>query len=364
MSGHRWKLWLGPPVALVAIALLLGRFQPGAEAGGRVTPRPAGVCAKATPDVRAVPAARGTWWRLVDRLDGNGILVGRTLFAGRDSAATLTMELATESSASGPVGGLLTVTNDDGQFSEVRLVSGTEGCSWLLHRTQDVVRSAILDTTSGTVLAHMVSRETRSDKGVWRIAGMDPDATLALVVAPLPIQPEIGQIWATELLLDATGRHLAVQSCAEAGCVTRVVTLDGSGAGTAVLGGLSQGSMIGFTGDRVLTWAHCQGLPCQVQAWRVGIANPETLIDLAAGAAVTGDGRYLLAVLDVTGRATRVDLAGKSGQRIQGVTAGELPLEAGVTAYAGYEAGADEVALAAPGADAHGFNPSKAALAP
>jgi hypothetical protein len=364
MSGQRWKLWLGPPVALVAIALILGRFQPGAEAGGRVTPRPVGVCAKAAPNVRGAQAVRGTWWRLVDRMDGNGGLVGRTLFAGRDGATNLTMELATESSASGPVGGLVTVTTDDGQFSDVRLVSATEGCSWLLHRTQDVVRSAILDTTSGTVLAHLVSRETRADRGTWRIAGMDPDASLALALAPLPIQPELGQIWATELLLDGAGRHLAVQSCAEAGCVTRVVTLDGSGVGIAFLGGLQQGSMIGFTGDRVLTWAHCEGLPCEVQAWQVGVAKPETLVDLAAGAAVTGDGRYLLAILDLTGRATRVDLAGRSGQRIQGVAAGDLPLEAGVNAYAGYEAGTDEVALAATGADAYAFNPSRAAAAP
>jgi hypothetical protein len=364
MSGRRWKLWLGPPIALVAVALVLGRFQPGAEAGGRVTPRPVGVCAKAAPDLRGARAVRGAWWRLVDRMDANGALVGRTLFAGRDGATNLTLELAAESSASGPVGGLVTVTSDDGGFSDVRLVSATEGCSWLLHRTQDVVRSAILDPAGGSVLAHLVSRETRADKGTWRISGMDPDASLVLILVPLPLQPELGQIWATELLLDHSGSHLAVQSCAEAGCLTRVVALDGSGGGVATSGGLAQGQVIGFTGDRVLTWAHCQGLPCEVQAWRVGAAKPETLIDLAAGAAVTPDGRYLLAVLDETGRATRLDLSGKSGQRIQGVAAGDLPLGIGIGAYAGYEAGADEIALAAPGADAHAFNPSKATVAP
>lgn len=364
MSRRRWKLWLGPPIALVAAALLLGRFQPGAEAGGRVTPRPVGVCAKAAPNLRGAQPAKGTWWRMADRMDATGTLVGRTLFAGRDGATNLTLELGAESSASGPVGGIVTVTSDDGRFSDVRLVSATEGCSWLIHRTQDVVRSAILDTSGGSVLAHLVTRETRADKGTWRIAGMDPDATLALVLAPLPIQPELGQIWATELLLDQPGRHLAVQSCAEAGCLTRIVTLDGSGVGTTTLGGLAQGSMIGFTGDRLLTWAHCQGLPCEVQAWRVGVAKPEILVDLAAGAALTRDGRYLLAVLDATGRATRFDLTGKSGQRIQGINAGDLPIEAGVNAYAGYEVGTDEVALAAPGADPHAFNPSKAASAP
>lgn len=364
MSGRRWKLWIGPPIVLVAVALLLGRFQPGAEAGGRVTPRPVGVCAKAAPNLRGAQAARGTWWRMVDRLDGNGTLVGRTLFAGRDGATNLTLDLGAESSASGPVAGIVTVTSDDGRFSNVRLVSATEGCSWLLHRTQDVVRGAILDTSTGAVLAHLVTRETRSDKGTWRIAGMDPDAALTLVLAPLPIQPELGPIWSTELQLDRSGRHLAVQSCAQGGCLTRIVTLDGSGVGTPTLGGVGQGSMIGFTGDRVLTWAHCQGLPCEVQSWRLGVAKPETLIDQAAGAAVTHDDRYLLAVLDPTGRATRFDLSGKSGQRIQGVNAGDLPLEAGVNAYAGFEVAVDEVALGITGADPRAFSPSKAATAP
>jgi hypothetical protein len=114
----------------------------------------------------------------------------------------------------------------------------------------------------------------------------------------------------------------------------------------------------------VITWAHCQGLPCELQSWRAGNAKPETLVDLAAGAALTRDDRYLLAVLDVTGRATRVDLAAKQGQRIQGVAAGDLPVEVGANAYAGFEVGADEVALSALGADPHSFNPSKAAVAP
>lgn len=364
MSGRRWKLWIGPPIALVAVALLLGRFQPGAEAGGRVTPRPVGVCAKAAPNLRGAQAARGTWWRMLDRLDGSGTLVGRTLVAGRDGATNLTLDLGAESSASGPVGGIVTVTSDDGRFSDVRLISATEGCSWLLHRTEDVVRGAILDTHSGSVLAHLVTRETRADKGTWRIAGMDPDATLALVLAPLPRQPNLGPIWATQLQLDRSGRHLAVQSCAEGGCLTRIVTLDGSGVGTPTLGGATQGSLIGLAGDRVLTFAHCQGLPCEVQSWRAGVAKPETLIDLAAGAAVTRDGQYLLAVLDPSGRATRFDLSGKSGQRIQGINAGDLPLETGVNAYAGFEVAVDEVAMGATGADAHAFNPSKAAIAP
>lgn len=366
MSGRRWSIWLGPPVALVAIALVLGRFQPGAEAGGRVTPRPAGVCAKSAPELRGLHAEKGTWWRLVDRLDASGALAGRTLFAGRGGATNLTLDLGAESSASGPVGGMVVVATDDGTFSEVRLVSSAEGCSWLLHRSQDVVRSAILDTTGGAILAHLVARETRDDKGTWRIGGIDPDATLALVLAPLPFQPGLGPVWATELRLDAKGTQLAVQSCAESACVIRIVSLDGNGNGAALakIGGPDQGSIIGFAGGRVVTWAHCQGLPCALQSWTAGAAKPAALVDLAAGAALTGDGRYVVAVLDATGRAARFDLATGGSQRIKGVVAGDLPLATGVGAYAGFEVGAAEVAIAAMNADPHAFNPGEAALAP
>lgn len=364
MSGRRWSPWLGPPMALVAAALILGRFQPGAEAGGRVTPRPAGACVKAAPTLAALRGARGTWWRLVDRLDASGTLVGRTLFAGEGGATNLTLELGAESSASGPVGGFVVVATDDGVFSDVRLVAAVEGCSWLIHRTQDVVRSAILDPEGGSVLAHVVTRETRDDTGTWRIRGMDPDAKLELVLGPLPAQADLGPIWATELHLDKKGERLAVQSCAELACVTRVVSLGGKAAEAEQVGGADQGVIIGFSGERLITWAHCQGLPCAVQAWTRGAGKPDTLADLAAGAALTGDEHYLVVVLDGTGRAARVDLASRSSQRVNGIAAGDLPLAFGIGAYTGYEVGADEVAIAAAGADPTAFNPSKAALAP
>lgn len=364
MSGRRWSLWLGPPVALLAIALLLGRFQPGVEAGGRVTPRPAGVCAKAVPALRDLHAARGTWWRMVDRLDATGVLVGRTLFAGKGGATNLTLELGAESSASGPVGGVVVVTTDDGRFSDVRLVSAIEGCSWLVHHGEDVARSAILDASRGVMLVHYVTRETRDDKGVWRIAGMDPDATLEQVLGALPLQPGLEPIWATELRLDTSGHRLAVQSCGELRCVTRIASLDGTGAASELVDGRDQGSIIGFDGARLVTWAHCQGLPCSVQSWARGETKSQLLVDQAVAAAFTFDGRTLLAVLDETGRAVRVDLLGNAKQRILGVAAGDLPLGSGPGAYAGLEVGPDEIALAAPGADAHAFNPAGAAPAP
>ena len=132
----------------------------------------------------------------------------------------------------------------------------------------------------------------------------------------------------------------------------------------ALVGGPDQGSMIGFTGKRVVTWAYCQGLPCPVQAWEVGGAPPVTLVAQAAAAALTADDRYLVAVLDETGRASRVDLRSLSSQRIEGVAAGEMPLAPGAGADAGFEVGPDEIALGSAGADPRAFSPARAAPAP
>jgi hypothetical protein len=363
MSGRRWSLWLGPPIALVAAALIMSRSQPGVEAGG-VTGRPAGVCAGSAPVGSTLRAVHEAWWRLVDRLDGNGSLVGRTLSAGTGGSATVALELGAESMASGPVGGLVAVATDDGRFSEVRLVSAVEGCSWLVQRSSEVVRSAILDISNGSLLVHLVARGTREDMGAWRIVGMDPGAARSLVLGPLAPQPALGPIWATTLRLDAAGTALAAQSCGEAGCITRILALDGSDATANVVGGPDQGPLIGFTGKLVITWAYCEGVPCPVQAWEKGVGKPVMLVDQADGAALTGDGRYLVAVLDGTGRTARVDLLEHSSERIEGVTAGDLPLESGPSAYNGFEVGADEVALGAPGTESHAFNAAKADIAP
>lgn len=365
MSGRRWKLWLGPPIALLAIALVFGRFQAGAEAGGRMTPRPAGVCAAKAPPAGALRVARGTWWRLADRLDDNGALVGRILFAGQAGATRVTLELGAESMASGPAGGLVVVANDDGRFSEVRLVSAMEGCSWLVHRDEAVVRSAILDPSDGSILAHRVTRETRSDLGTWRITGIAPDAILERVVGPLAAQPDLGPIWATEIRLDAGANTIAVQSCSDQGCLIRVAALDRPAAAPALLRGPELGSILGFAGDEVVTWERCAGLPCSLLAWSPATNGHELLVEDAAAAGLTANGRYLVAVTDPpTGRAFRVDLLAGHSQRLEGVAAGDLPLAIGVGAYAGFEVGPAEIAMAAPGADAHAFDPSGAVVAP
>ncbi|HJP88222.1 MAG TPA: hypothetical protein VJ850_04240 [Candidatus Limnocylindrales bacterium] len=371
MSGKRWSRWLVAPLAFLAIGLLLSRFQPGAEAGGRTAPPKAGACAGAAPVGRPVDAAsfaagHGTWWRVTETLDANGRLTGRTLFAGRAAKTTLTLPLGTESMARGPVGGLLVITNDDGRSSEIRLIDVAKGCAWLAHRDENVVRSAIFDPGSGAIYAHLVQRETRIDLGVFKVAGDDPDTALERVVEPLAPQPDLGPIWATELRLNDDGTALAVQSCSDQGCMTRVVALAAFGRPITIVRGNakdstnSQGSIIGFAGSRIITWAFCAGMPCPIQAWTAGSGKPTNLVDRAVGAGVTRDGRFLLYVTDASGHAVRVDFAASSTTVIGGVNAGELPLVESVSAVAGLDVGDGEIGLASSNGNAHALAPGAA----
>lgn len=371
MSGKWWSRWLAVPLAFVAIGLVLGRFQPGAEAGGRTSPPKTGACAGSVPlgapgaiDQSAIAAGRGAWWRLTESIDANGELVGRTLFAGNGPKTTLSMSLGTESMARGPVAGLLLVANDDGRTSELRLVAIADGCSWLVHRDANVVRSAILDARGAIAYAHVVQRETRADLGVFRLAGGDPDVALERVLEPLAPQADLGPIWATELRLNGDGSALAVQSCSDHGCRTRVLSPGAFGKPVAVVGGKDQGSIIGFAGERLVTWAFCSGMPCAIQSWAGGAATGTTIADRAIGAGLTGDGRYLVYVIDASGRAVRVDLVTSTTAEIRGVAAGELPVLASVTAAAGLDVAADEIALASSGSNAHALAPGAAVVVP
>lgn len=367
MSRNRWARWLVVPLAFVAVALVLSRFQPGAEAGGKIATPKAGACAGASPlgtaglDQAAITAARGTWWRLTDTLDPNGELVGRTLVAGRAAKTTLTMQLGVESMARGPEGGMLIVTSDDGQASQVRVVSIADGCSWLVHRDPNVVRSAILDPLAGRAYAHVVQRETRTDLGTFRLSGGDPDAALERILEPLPAQPDLGPIWATELRLAAKGDALAVQSCSDKGCLTRVVSLEAFGKPVTTVRGEGQGSIIGIAGDRIVTWAFCPGFPCAVQAWTAGAGKPATLVNRAVGAGLTRDGRYLVVVSDATGNALRVDLVSNATAEIGGIAAGELPLGANVTATSGFDVADDQIGVATNAGDPRALAPGAAA---
>ncbi|HYK94470.1 MAG TPA: hypothetical protein VE011_01190 [Candidatus Dormibacteraeota bacterium] len=375
-GGHRWARWLGPPIVIGAVALVLSQLHAGADAGGRTTPPPVGACAASPLPTDAAGRPRpdvgpGSWWTLGERLDAHGAMAGRHLAVGRGGATTFAMDLPIESIASGPVGGVVILATDGEQRSEIRLVSVAGACSWLVDTTGDVVRGAILDPLDGSVLAHLVSRATRADLGTWRFGGQGA----AAIDAPQLVAPALdaglleGPAWVTDLRLDSTSRLLAVQSCTDSGCLTRIFDLQARATTPAILRGaaadVAQGAMLGFANGKLLTWAACPGYPCAIQAWDLATGTSSIILDRADGAAVTRDGRFLVASSDSrAGRTLRLDLISGKTVLAKGVRAGERLLASGVAATSGVQLGVDEVAIGAPGATPHSFRPVAAEVIP
>jgi hypothetical protein len=368
MSRRRWSLWLGPPLVVLAVGLVVSRFQPGAEAGGRSTAPPAGACANSPVPTDAAgrvqnDVAAGSWWRIADKLDVAGAMAGRRLAVGRGGATRLMLDLAAESSASGPTGGVVVVASDDGRKSTIRLVSAVAGCAWLVHESSDVVRGAILDPTNGSVLAHVLERATRDDLGTWRF-GAPGALTEPVMVAPPLAAGKGGIVWATELRLDPAGGRLVVQSCGEASCLTRIFDLAVTGALLRTLEG-DQGTLIGVAGGRLVTWSACRNLPCSVQSWDIATGGHQALLDAAQTAALTADGRWLMATLDTqAGRTLRYELATGDRRLVRGAASGEVVLGGGFAATSGLQLNADEIGIALPGAIPHSFRPAAAEVIP
>ncbi|HUQ43921.1 MAG TPA: hypothetical protein VM451_05855 [Candidatus Limnocylindria bacterium] len=366
MSRRRWSIWLGPPIAVAIVAVALIRLQAGAEAGGKATPVAAGACAESplTRDADGKVSrggAKGAWWRLTERLDGKGFMIGRALVLGQGGAVRVALQLRSETLASGPVGGVVALTTDDGSISEIRLVSIAKACSWTVHQAMDLVRGAFVDPSDGSVVAHLLDRSTREDLGTWRVAATGGDPTL--VLAPLP-PAALGRVFSTDYRLDAAGRRLAVQSCSDLACITRIVDLADPSRAVITIDG-QQGQIVGFAGGRLVTWAQCVGLPCGVLAWDFAARTSTEIVDRAESAAVTEDGEFLLAVKDsIRNRTIRVAV-GRGGEvAVKGVSRDEQVLSGGVTGFAGYEGNADEVALAIPNGTPHAFRPSAAEVLP
>jgi hypothetical protein len=369
MPKRLWPVFLGPPLLLVA-AISASGLQLAARAGAPVVLRAIASCVLPNGAGAALDGRPGSWWKTVDRLDANGLITGHRLFVGAGHTASATLDLPVESSVSGPVGGVAVVVADDGIASSVRLVSAAAGCGMTINSTGSVVRSAILNPHDGSVLAHLLERDTRADLGTWRIsppasgnAGSSgsPGTWEARLVAP-PIGAlarEIGTVWATALQLDAAGANLAVQSCTDLGCLTRVFDLADPEAGALVVRGADQGPLLGFAGRELITWAACPGYPCAIHAWDPATGKSRLLVDRASGAALTRDGRRLVAIVQDarSGHGVAVDPASGRSTLLRGLAAGQRPLGSGLAASTGLEVAADEIVLGSADTDPQAFRP-------
>jgi hypothetical protein len=364
MFKRRWPVLLGPPLILLGALLVLGRSDEAVIAGRVVAVPNLAACAS-TAAAASDHAALGTWWKTADQLDRSGTLTGRELFVGHDAKASGQLALPVESSVSGPTHGVVVVTADDGARSQVLLVSVGARCSTVIDERSDVVRSAIIDPHDGSVFAHLVARDTRADLGTYRISPTGQGAPEATLVAPPlgAMAAEIGTVWATVLKLDHAGTRLAVQSCTDLGCLTRVFDLSAPGTAPRIVRGSNQGPLLGFAASDLIAWDACVGYPCPISTWEVATGRTQPLVAAASAAALTADGRRLVALAADGAGAHPIAVDTETGRTtaLLGVQPGGRPIDAGPSPALGLEVADDEVVFASPGGDPVALRPDSAA---
>jgi hypothetical protein len=270
------------PLAVLVAAGALGAGGQVSIAGGTPAWDPPACPGAAAGPPGPVPAA---WYRLDPVLDARGTLVGQRLTTGVAGGPERGLDLAAESFASGPVGGLVLAGEDDGTVSRIRLVDPGLGCATAAGEESAVIRSAVLAADGTVLFEHRVDRATREDLGVWRrpigAHGSEP-AQAVRVLDGLPPDPVLGRTFVTDLVAGADGR-IVVSSCAERACRVRILE-PATGRVSRVEG---TGPAIGVAGSRLVVRSACPGLPCPVEAVDVTSGRHETLVD-AAGEAVLG----------------------------------------------------------------------------
>jgi hypothetical protein len=266
----RWLRWIGPGViALVAIGSLATATL---GAGPRPwAPRPcSGAAAERTaaaglPGPVALPDLGEQAWFLMDpMIDDAGALQGQRVSLGLNGLrAVRTMEMPPESFASGPFGRIVLIGSDDGSVSRLQAVDVIAGCTWAVAEESAVVRRATIDPTGELVYEARVDRASRADLGVWS-RPLDGVAPARSVLPPLDPDDRFGRTFSTEFAWAIDGRGLAVQSCGEVACRTRIIGSDGRS--NQELAEPDLGLIAGFDGDRIVTYGACHGLPCPIVA--------------------------------------------------------------------------------------------------
>ena len=281
MAESRWLRWIGPGgVALGAVALIASTTLGAGTRpwGPRACAGPLGdAIAAARQPAPTAPAdmRREAWFRLDPLLDGEGALRGERLAAGiGDGRSEPAADLPPESFASGPFGGIVLVGLDDGSASRLQAFDVAESCTWSVAIERDVIRRATVDPAGATIYETRVDRTSRADLGVWQ-RPLD-GGPARRILDPLPADARFGRTFSTEFTWAADGERLAIQSCGEVACRTRIIARDGSPAGDVEAPDL--GVLVGFAGDRAVTYGACRGWPC-----------PIVSVDVRTGARLTLD---------------------------------------------------------------------------
>jgi hypothetical protein len=270
----RWFRRLGPGVAALAAVAAIASTTAGAPPSPWRPPACPGV-----PVVK--PGAVGAWYRLDPMLD-EGTFVGQRLSVGTTSASTRRLDLAAESFAAGPSGGLVLMGSDDGLRSQLSLIDVVGGCAWSVASSTDVIRNGIVAADGASIVESRVDRRTRADLGVWR----RPLDAGAPVRALPPIGPDarFGPTWLTDLAWSDDDTTLVVGSCGETACRYRLVADSGA---VVTVTDPRLGSLVGLTGDRLVVREACRGLPCPIVSLDVRGGDRASLA-ATAGRAVLG----------------------------------------------------------------------------
>jgi len=289
MVESRWLRWIGPGVvALGAVGFIASTtfgagprpWTPRACAG----PPPELIAAAKNVDARTAASVRGApWFRLDPVLDGTGALHGQRLAFGLDGDPTArTLDLAAESFAAGPFGRVVLVGSDDGATSRLEALDVASGCSWAIAEERSVIRRATIDLAGSAIYEVRVDRATRADLGVW-LRPTDGRVPARRILGPLAPDPRFGRTFSTEFAWDLAGDRLAVQSCGEVACRTRIISPLGGPPRT--LDAPDLGPLVGLDGDRVVTYEACRGLPCPIVSIDLTSGDRRVLAS-AAGLAV------------------------------------------------------------------------------
>ena len=317
MVESRWLRWIGPGVvALGAVGFIASTTR---GAGDRPwTPAPCGSAAserivaardEAPPslaDLRVTP-----WFRLDPVLDAEGALRGQQLAVGLDGdRAARILGLPAESFAAGPFGRVVLVGSDDGAISRLQAIDVARGCTWVVAQERAVIRRATVDSAGAAIYEAHVDRASRADLGIWR-RSMDGGGAARPVLEPLVADGRFGRTFSTEFTWDDSRDRLAVQSCGEVACRTRVIGPDG--APTATLESPDLGALVGLEGDVAVTYGACRGLPCPIVSSDLWTGDRRVLAE-AAG----------LSILVATPDGTRLvhEVADRAGWRLRSVALG------------------------------------------
>jgi hypothetical protein len=239
MVKSRWLRWIGPGVVALGAVGFIAATTVGAgvrqwaprACAGRPTDRIAAARDPGPPSVADFLAGfhAEPWFRVDPVLDADGALGAQRLAVGLEGERTARiMDLPAESFAVGPFGRVILVGSDDGATSRLVAIDVASGCSWTIGDDRAVIRRATIDPAGAGIYEMRVDRVSRADLGIW-LRPMDGRSPSRRVLAPIASDGRFGRTYSTEFTWDLVGDRLAVQSCGEAACRTRIISpRDGS----------------------------------------------------------------------------------------------------------------------------------------